>query len=135
MQRGRLFSPRLYIYYLVNSTTFKSNQRDSTNTMYRSELQAFRSWCQSPVLEGRNPSISDIANFVIFLPSGQEITASHHPQIQDSSTGSFQPADTRHYCHIRSSSVLSRLLQPFHRDSPEALGTYHPVFSGWSYRY
>ena len=113
--------------YQGNSGTCTSNQVDSTNAMYRSDLQTFQSWCQSPVLQGHNPVISDIANFIIFLPSGQEISTSHYPEIQSSSTRSFQPTNIRHYCYIRSSSVLSSLLQPFHRDIG-AFGTYHPAF-------
>ena len=46
------YSPPSYTsIYPGNSNTCTSNQEDSTNAMYRSNLQAFQSWCQSPVLK------------------------------------------------------------------------------------
>ena len=97
-------------------------QRGSARAMYRSKLKVFRSWCQSQGLDGIHPTISEIADFFMFLFQEKNlqllIIQGYRTAVQDY-YGLITP-------DIRSSSILSRLLQSFHRDRPKALRTLPP---------
>ena len=82
----------------------------------------FRVWCQSQGLAGINPTILEIANFFVFLFQDKKL--------QPLTIQGYRTALQDHYGvitpDIRSSSILSRLLQSFHRDRPKALRTLPP---------
>ena len=97
------------------ATRIESPQRLSTRAVYKSKCAVFVKWCDSHEVDFRSPSISHIADFLLYLFKERNLQPStiegYRTAIADM-VGNDRLA-------ISKDENLSRLLDSFHRDKPK----------------
>ena len=97
------------------ATRIEAPQRLSTRAVYKSKWAIFLKWCDSHEVDFRSPSISQIADFLLYLFKERNLQPStiegYRTAIADM-VGNDRLA-------ISKDENLSRLLDSFHRDKPK----------------
>ena len=100
------------------ATRIEAPQRLSTRAVYKSKWAIFVKWCNSHKVDFRSPSISQIADFLLYLFKERNLQPStiegYRTAIADM-VGNDRLA-------ISKDENLTRLLDSFHRDKPKAGG-------------
>ena len=89
--------------------------RDSTRAVYKSKWAIFVKWCDSHEVDFRSPSISQIADFLLYLFKERSLQPS---TIEGYRTAIADMVDNDRLA-ISKDENLSRLLDSFHRDKPK----------------
>lgn len=98
-------------------------QRSSTRSCYDAKWLTFTRWAAEHDVDSTSPSISQIADFMLFLFEDRKLQPS---TIQGYRTALADRLDPSQNLNVGSDVFLSRLLRSFFRDRPETLRSLPP---------
>ena len=90
-------------------------QRVSTRAVYKSKWAIFVKWCKTHMVDFRSPSVTQIADFLLYLFSEKNL----QPSTIDEYRTAIADMLGNDSLNISKDENLSRLLDSFHRDRPK----------------
>ena len=90
-------------------------QRVSTRAVYKSKWAIFVKWCKTHTVDFRSPSVTQIADFLLYLFSEKNL----QPSTIDGYRTAMADMLGNDSLNISKDENLSRLLDSFHRDRPK----------------
>ena len=90
-------------------------QRSSTRAVYKSKWTVFLKWCDSHQVDFRSPSVSQIADFLLYLFKERKL----QPSTIDGYRTAIADMVGNQGVNISKDENLTRLLDSFHRDKPQ----------------
>ena len=90
-------------------------QRSSTRAVYKSKWTVFIKWCDSHKVDFRSPSVSQIADFLLYLFKERKL----QPSTIDGYRTAIADMVGNQEVNISKDENLTRLLDSFHRDKPK----------------
>ena len=90
-------------------------QRVSTRAVYKSKWAIFVKWCKTHTVDFRSPSVTQIADFLLYLFSEKNL----QPSTIDGYRTAIADMLGNDSLNISKDENLSRLLDSFHRDRPK----------------
>ena len=99
------------------ATRIEAPQRQSTRAVYDSKWTIFIKWCDSYKVDFRSPSLSQIAEFLLYLFKEKHL----QPSTIDGYRTAIADKIGSDKINIGKDENLTRLLDSFHRDKPKGL--------------
>ena len=99
------------------ATRIEAPQRQSTRAVYESKWAIFVKWCESNKVYFRSPSLSQIADFLLYLFREKHL----QPGTIDRYRTAIADKTGNDRVNVSKDENLTRLLESFHRDKPKGL--------------